>query len=81
LEANITDMKRPNEDTIRMLQKELDKLIAEVNEGASLAEQFLVTMLVVEQTQLVLGLPNDIRRRVFEILYRYFALIEGLEKK
>lgn len=74
-------MKRPDDKTVQMLQQELDKLIAEVNEGASVAEQFVVTMLVVELTQNVLGLPNGTRRRAFEILYRYFAMIEGLEKK
>ena len=74
-------MKRPDDKTVRMLERELDKLVEEVNKDASLAEQILVTMLIQDLTQRVVGLPNSLRRRAFEILYRYFAMIEGLEKK
>lgn len=74
-------MKRPDDETVRMLERELDKLVEEVNKDASIAEQILVTMLIQDLTHRVVGLPNSLRRRAFEILYRYFAMIEGLEKK
>lgn len=78
-------MKRPDDETVLMLQRELNRIIEEVSadgldDESSFAEQFSVIMLVVEVTMNTSGLPNRVRRKAFEILYRYYSMIEGLDK-
>jgi hypothetical protein len=74
-------MKKPDEATIKMLENELNRLMDEVTADSSIAEQNLVIIAILEVTVNTMGLPNVARRKVFEVLYRYYALIEGLEKK
>lgn len=75
-------MKKPDDDTLRMLEDELNKIIAEVNgNDTSVAEQVQVTFLIMEITANTTGVPSRVRRRAHEVLYRYFSMIEGLERK
>lgn len=75
-------MKRPDENTIRMLTAELDRIIADVIAGeGSVAEQKQVILLVMEITVNTTGLHTRVKRKVHEILYRYYAMIEGMDKK
>lgn len=75
-------MKKPDDATIKMIQAEMNSIINEVvGSDTSVAEQLIVTLMIAEICENTTGCPISLRRKMFEILYRYFSLLEGLEKK
>lgn len=75
-------MKKPDDATIKMIQAEMNSIINEVvGSDTSVAEQLIVTLMITEMCEVTKGCPISLRRKMFEILYRYFSLLEGLEKK
>lgn len=74
-------MNRPDDKTLKMLEGELNRIMDDVTGNSPIAEQNLVTLLILEVTINTASLPAGVRHKTFEILSRYYALIEGLEKK
>lgn len=75
-------MKIPDPKTSKMLENELNRLIEEVNaDSPSIAEQNLTIALIMEITLNTIRVSAGVKRRAHEILYKFYSIIEGLEKK
>ncbi len=67
----------------QLVMKELDKLVNETMDlsNASQLERRVVLEQVIQHAMLIgRGYPSKVHRMVYEILHKYYCMMEGLEK-
>lgn len=64
----------------KMVSEEMTRIINEVFKDSEPSEQIIATVVIVAVANDVGRLSISTKRLVFEVLYKYYALLEGLKK-